>query len=258
MKLFILKTYKCTCFLFNNHIHKRNIRIGYIAGKLLYLCMKIMNRKRKGAILFSVILFTACLLVGIVILACNIRIVNYAKGAVYDDTRLLPENKVGLLLGTSPMLENGRNNLYFDYRIEAAAELYKSGKIKYILVSGDNRRLDYNEPEEMRKSLLMLQIPDSVIVLDYAGLRTLDSVVRAKKIFGQDRFTVISQHFHNERALFIAGKHGIKAVGFNAHDVNSYAGVKTRIRELLARVKVFIDLAIEKQPRHLGPPVSIP
>ena len=110
----------------------------------------------------------------------------------------------------------------------------------------------------MKKALLMYHIPDSVIVLDYAGLRTLDSVVRAREIFGQDRFTVISQRFHNERALFLAGKHGIQAVGFNARDVDTYAGFKTRIRELLARVKVFIDLATRKQPRHLGEPIPIP
>lgn len=215
--------------------------------------------KRKEVVgVLAGVLFTACLLVGIVILSCHVRIRNYAKELVYDDTEQIPENKVGLLLGTTPMLKNGRSNLYFDYRIEAAAELYKSGKIKYILISGDNRRRNYNEPEEMKKALLMYHIPDSIIVLDYAGLRTLDSVLRAREIFGQDRFTVISQRFHNERALFLAGKYGILAVGFNARDVDTYAGFKTRIRELLARVKVFIDLATRKQPRHLGEPVPIP
>lgn len=208
--------------------------------------------------LLTVIPITAYFLIGFLILFCNIRIKNYAKPLVYNDTRKIPENKVGLLLGTAPILKSGRNNLYFDYRIEAAAELYKSGKIKYILISGDNRRLDYNEPLEMRKSLIKLKVPKSAIIHDYAGLRTLDSVVRAKRIFGLNRFTVISQRFHNERALYIAGRHGIEAVGYNARDVKARSGLKTRIRELLARVKVFIDLAIEKQPRHLGEPIPIP
>lgn len=213
---------------------------------------------KKVGILLTVIPITAYFLIGFLILFCNIRIKNYAKPLVYNDTRKIPENKVGLLLGTAPILKSGRNNLYFDYRIEAAAELYKSGKIKYILISGDNRRLDYNEPLEMRKSLIKLKVPKSAIIHDYAGLRTLDSVVRAKRIFGLNRFTVISQRFHNERALYIAGRHGIEAVGYNARDVKARSGLKTRIRELLARVKVFIDLAIEKQPRHLGESIPIP
>lgn len=213
---------------------------------------------KKVATLITVISLVAYFSIGFLVLFCNIRINNYAKPLVYDDTKLIPENKVGLLLGTAPVLKSGRNNSYFDYRIEAAVELYKSGKIKYILISGDNRRLDYNEPLEMRKSLLKHNIPKSAIIHDYAGLRTLDSVVRAKRIFGLNRFTVISQRFHNERALYIAGRHGIEAVGYNARDVNASAGLKTRIRELLARVKVFVDLAIEKQPRHLGEPIPIP
>lgn len=213
---------------------------------------------KKVATLITMVSLVAYFSIGFLVLFCNIRINNYAKPLVYDNAKLIPENKVGLLLGTAPVLKSGRNNSYFDYRIEAAAELYKAGKIKYILISGDNRRLDYNEPLEMRKALMKLKVPKSAIIHDYAGLRTLDSVVRAKRIFGLNRFTVISQRFHNERALYIAGRHGIEAVGYNARDVKARAGMKTRIRELLARVKVFVDLAIEKQPRHLGEPIPIP
>lgn len=216
--------------------------------------MKNKNRNKKIVLLLLAIPVAACC----VILFCHIRIGNYAKAYVYDDTELIPKNEVGLLLGTSPVLKSRRANLYFDYRIDAATQLYRAGKIKYILISGDNRRNNYNEPEEMKKALLGQHVPDSVIFMDYAGLRTLDSVVRARKIFGQKRFTVISQRFHNERAVFLAAKHGIQAVGFNARDVDAYSGLKTRIRELLARVKVFIDLAMQKQPRHLGDPVHIP
>ena len=109
----------------------------------------------------------------------------------------------------------------------------------------------------MRKALLAKGVPDSVIVMDFAGIRTLDSVVRAKKVFGQDRFTIISQRFHNERALYIAKYNGIEAVGFNATDVDAYSGLKTNMRELLARVKVFVDLLFGKGPRHLGEPITI-
>lgn len=192
------------------------------------------------------------------ILVCNFRIRSEAKPYLYNNTKLIPENNVGLLLGTSPKLSNGSRNLYFDYRITAASALFKAGKINYILISGDNRRRDYNEPEEMKKALLKLGVPDSAIYLDYAGLRTLDSVVRAKEIFGQDSLTIISQRFHNERAIFLANQYGIRTVGFNAKDVNAAAGFKTRVRELLARVKVFVDITTGKQPQHLGDKISIP
>ena len=116
------------------------------------------------------------------------------------------------MLGTSPKLRNGEDNLYFLYRIQATADLYKAGKISYILISGDNSRSNYNEPESMKQALIRLGIPSKVIYLDYAGLRTLDSVVRAKKIFGQNSITIISQKFHNERAIFIAQAYGIDAL----------------------------------------------
>lgn len=192
-----------------------------------------------------------------VILMCNRIIINTVADQVYSDLEMVPENRVGLLLGTSPKLRGGKANLYFDYRIDAAVELYRSGKISRILVSGDNRRRNYNEPIEMRKALLAQGVPDSVIVLDYAGIRTLDSVVRAKKVFGQDSLTIISQRFHNERALYIAGRNGMVAVGFNARDVDAYSGFKTNMRELLARVKVFVDIFTGKGPRYLGDPVLI-
>lgn len=161
-------------------------------------------------------------------------------------------------MGTSPKLKNGKNNLYFDYRIKAATELYNAGKIKYILVSGDNRRNDYNEPEEMKQALIATGIPEQQIILDYAGLRTLDSVIRAHLIFGLERFTLISQEFHNERAIFLAQQNYLQVIGYNAQDVSAYAGFKTNLRELLARVKVFMDIITDKAPKHLGEKVEIP
>lgn len=193
-----------------------------------------------------------------VIVLCNFYIKNGSKPYLYDNVKLIPKNKVGLLLGTAPRLSNGNRNLYFDYRIAAASTLFNTQKINYILISGDNRQQNYNEPEEMKKALLHLGVPDSAIYLDYAGLRTLDSVVRAKEVFGQDSMTIISQRFHNERAIFLANQYSIRAIGFNAKDVNTAAGFKTRIRELFARIKVFVDLTTGKEPRHLGDKISIP
>lgn len=191
------------------------------------------------------------------LIVCNQTIKKHTDAQIYNEVITIPQNKVGLLLGTSPKLKNGNNNLYFDYRILAAVELYKAGKIKYILISGDNRREEYNEPEEMKKALMQKGVPEKFIYLDYAGFRTLDSVVRAKEVFGQNQLTIISQRFHNERAIYLAEKNGINAIGYNAKDVNAYAGLKTNIRELLARVKMFIDLAIDKQPHFLGEKIII-
>lgn len=193
------------------------------------------------------------------ILLCNRIIIHSTESCLYDQVETIPENRVGVLLGTSPKLRGGRPNLYFNYRITAAVELFQAGKISRILVSGDNRRMNYNEPVEMRKALIAHGIPDSVIVMDFAGIRTLDSVIRAKKVFGQDRFTIISQRFITRGApVYCPGRNGIEAVGFNAKDVDVYSGVKTRVRELLARVKVFIDIVVHKGPRHLGKREIIP
>lgn len=189
--------------------------------------------------------------------ACNYIINKHTTLFLYGNITEIPENTVGLLLGTSPKLKNGKNNLYFDHRISAAIALYKAGKIKYILISGDNRQRNYNEPEYMKRALLQGGIPEDAIYLDYAGFRTLDSVVRAQKVFGQNRLTVISQKFHNARAIYIARKNGIEAIGFNAEDVDTYSGLKIQIRERLARVKVFLDLLIQKQPRFLGEKIII-
>jgi len=189
------------------------------------------------------------LLIGVVVLVCNLIVNRSVAGHTFEDIAAIPENKVGLVLGTSPTLSNGKSNYYFTYRMDAAAELYKAGKILYVLVSGDNHRASYNEPEEMKKALMERGVPEGAIYLDYAGFRTLDSVIRAKKIFGQDRITIISQKFHNERAIYLASWYHIEAVGYNAKDVRIKAGLKTKVREWFARVKVFMDLLFHKQPR---------
>ncbi len=185
----------------------------------------------------------------LIITACNVQVTIETKKLLYSDITAVPTHKVGLLLGTNPYLKNGSPNKYFTYRIEAAVALYEAGKIQYILVSGDNHKLGYNEPEEMKQALISKGVPEDRIVLDYAGFRTLDSVVRAKEVFGNEQFIIISQQFHNERALFLALHNDIKAVGFNAQDVTAYYGFKTRLREYLARTKLFLDLQWGVKPK---------
>jgi SanA protein len=149
-------------------------------------------------------------------------------------------------------------NQYFYNRIKAAVELYESGKIDRIIISGDNSTKYYNEPQDMKEALMEHGIPENRIYQDYAGFRTLDSVIRCKEIFGQNQITIISQKFHNARAVFIARHHQIEAIGYNAKDVNKAAGFKTNVREILARVKLFIDLyVLDQQPKFLGEKIEI-
>lgn len=194
----------------------------------------------------------------LIIFYCNERISYTYEDQITSNSSTLPNEKVGLVLGTSKTLADGRKNLYFYYRIDAAEQLFKAGKVKYLIVSGDNSQKNYNEPEDMQQELIKRGIPENKIFLDYAGLRTLDSVIRARDIFGQHSFIIISQQFHNERAVYIAEKYGISAYGFNAKDVAKNAGIKTKIREYFARVKVFIDFIFGVQPKFGGEKVVIP
>lgn len=193
----------------------------------------------------------------IIILISNIIIEQSTQGKTYATTANIPKNKVGLVLGTAKFLNNGTINLYFKYRIAATVKLYKSGKIEYVLISGDNSRKEYDEPTDFKNELIANGIPEDKIYLDYAGFRTLDSVVRAKKVFGQNKLTVISQEFHNERAIYLAKKNNIEAVGFNAQDVSNRYGFKVKIREYLARTKVFVDILFGVQPKYLGEKIKV-
>lgn len=207
-------------------------------------------------ILAKCVLILGLVLAGFV-LFCNLRIDSYAKSRLYDSAEDIPHYHTAVVLGTSPNGRSGGPNRFFYARINACAELYEAGKIDRIIVSGDNRHVSYNEPEAMKRALVDKGVPASVIFLDYAGFRTLDSVVRAKEVFGQQSFVVISQQFHNERAVFIAGKKGIDALGFNAEDVGFHYGLVTYIREWFARCKVYLDLLFGKQPHFLGEPIDI-
>ncbi len=193
----------------------------------------------------------------IIVFASNYLIEKSAENKTYSNSNIISKNKVGLVLGTSKILKNGRVNLYFKYRIDATIELYKKGKIDFVLVSGDNGNENYDEPTDFKNELIKRGIPEDKIFLDYAGFRTLDSVIRAKEIFGQKSITIISQKFHNERAIYLAENNGINAIGFNAKDLTGRYGIKTKIREYFARTKAFLDIVFGVQPKFLGKKIEI-
>lgn len=180
-------------------------------------------------------------------LICNQMVVNNAEGKVFSDIDSIKFNKVGLLLGTTPQARIDRiTNYFFIYRIDAAEQLYKAGKIEKILISGDENSLDgVNETECMRDSLVARGVPESAIILDGKGYRTICSVVNANKVFGLKSFTVISQKFHNERAIYQAEHLGLDVENiqaYNAQDPQSKRAYLILIREYFARVKMFLDL----------------
>lgn len=176
----------------------------------------------------------------------------------YTELSDLPSAKVGLVLGTSKYVKKGSINLYYTYRLNAAKELYDAGKIEFILISGDNSTTAYDEPNTFKNDLIQMGIPAEKIILDYAGFRTLDSIVRAKAVFKEDNFIIISQPFHNERALFIAQSKHINAKAYNAKDVGERYGLKTKVREKFARVKTLIDLyLLNTQPKFFGDEIII-
>ena len=193
-------------------------------------------------------------LAGIVALACLVImlvsdqiVVNNAKGKAFSDIDSIKYNNVGLLLGTTPQARLTRiTNYFFIYRIDAAEQLYKVGKIEKILISGDENSLDgVNEPECMRDSLVARGVPESAIILDGKGYRTINSIVNANKVFGLKSFTIISQKFHNERAIYQAEHLGLDVENiqaYNAEMPKARRAFITSIREYFARVKMFLDI----------------
>jgi SanA protein len=187
-----------------------------------------------------------------IIAGCNLWVVFSTKDQLYDNASLIPFRKVGIVLGTNKLWKK-EENPYFKFRIEATVALFKAGKIKHIIVSGDNHISYYDEPQDMKKELVKAGVPDTCISLDYAGFRTFDSVIRCKEIFGQDSITIISQEFHNERALFIANYYKMSAIAFNAQDVSQAFSIETNVREYFAKCKAVLDLYIfHTTPHFLG------
>jgi SanA protein len=198
------------------------------------------------------IFWTFLILVVLTLVFSNIWVIKSTENNVYTDLNKLPDHRVALVLGTSHRLVGGKPNPYFQNRIATAASLYKLGKIDHFILSGDNRTMYYNEPIEMKKALIRAGVPESAITLDYAGLRTLDSVVRSKKVFGQDKITIITQPFHSYRALFISDYYNIDAVAMVTEEQEDES-IKVIVRECFARTKAILDLYVFKtSPRFLG------
>lgn len=200
------------------------------------------------------------LIAGVLVLgmAANIWVWSHTRSLVFDDLTYLPVHDVGVVLGTSPFTHTGRQNILFTHRIKAAAQLYHAGKIHHVLVSGANPSVAYNEPRKMYQALRREGVPDKAITLDFAGFRTLDSIVRARRIFGLRSFVIISQRYHDYRALFIAQHEGIQAVGYVWPGEDRRQALRTELREYLARIKAVLDIyVLRTAPRVMGPSVPI-
>jgi SanA protein len=178
-----------------------------------------------------------------VILVCNIWIITTTKSQVYYNIASMPVNRDGLVLATGRLMENGRINRHFVRRVEAAAALYHAGKVQRLILSGDKA---HDEPMELKRALLARGVPESAMILDNYGLRTLDSVVRARDVFHCDKLTIISERFHDFRALFLSRFYGINAVAYAPPNLPLRWMIRSTIREALARVKAVLDLYVLK------------
>jgi len=206
-----------------------------------------------------ILLGLMCLSAAVVVFAiwADGHVAARAAGRVYDSIDDVPHRDVALVLGTSKYA-NGRLNSFYTARIRAAAELYNAGKVDGILVSGDNGSDDYNEPAQMKEDLVALGVPADYITADYAGFRTLDSIYRAEEVFGLQTYTVVSQPFHLERALYLAGQRGQDVIGYAANGPAGYWGRRVRAREVLARTLAVLDVEVlGREPRFLGEPVYV-
>lgn len=202
-------------------------------------------------------IFALILLMGLIIFGLDRFISFRTSPFIYEKLTDLPSRQVGVILGTSKYYRNGGINQYYQNRIRGAINAYNSGKIRYLLVSGDNARHSYNEPRTMRKDLIAAGIDPADIVLDYAGFHTLDSIVRTRKVFDTDNFIIISQRFHCERALFIAFSQGISAKCYAVASPKDMFSI--RLREFAARMAALANIYIlNKQPHFLGPTITIP
>lgn len=219
-----------------------------------------MNKKKLLKYLFIVFAST------VVLFAAGCGFIYYCNHVIagcgnrcYNDLKKIPARDIGLLLGVAKVAPSGSPNAYFRGRVEAAAELYHAGKIRHIIISGDNSRKDYNEPRDMKEALLEKNVPADAMTLDYAGFRTLDSVVRAKQIFDCSRITVISQRYHAERAVYIAARNDIDAIAFAAADPPwKWLQKRNLRREKYARVAAWLDVNIlHRNPRFGGDKIKL-
>ena len=189
--------------------------------------------------------------------AADRYVASVAQAHVYQSVEEVPARRVALVLGTAKYAPSGNVNRFYARRLQAAVELYRTGVVTRILVSGDNSRPGYDEPTFMMEDLVALGIPEEHIARDFAGFRTLDSVIRAHEVFGLEGFIAVSQEFHCLRAVYLARAIGLDAVGYCAEDVGGATGLKVRPREGAARSMAVLDRALGTQPKFLGDPIEI-
>ncbi len=210
--------------------------------------VKRISKRITGAFLFLCVAAIAW---------ANITINRYEQ-YTFDHLEQIPPAYCAIVLGTTKFLKNGRENHYYTNRITAAVRLYRAGKCQKIIVSGDNRTHAYNEARDMKNDIVKQGVNERDIVCDFAGLRTLDSIVRFKEVFNQQKGIVVSQKFHNSRAIYIGRSWGIELYGYNADDVDRHAGIKTRIREVFSKVICVLDIELFKtRPKHLGDRIPV-
>lgn len=212
--------------------------------------VKKLRFKRKPRRVYTVA--GLLLLAAALMLWADVYVASFSRGRLYDSAVDIPHRRAAVLLGCSKYA-HGRTNLFYTHRISAAVALWQAGKVDAILISGDNSRKDYDEPATMKADLVARGVPAEFITLDYAGFSTLDSVIRAKEIFGLEDYIVVSQRFHCQRAAYLAEKTGQSVLGFCAANPAGPHSAKVRLREVLARMKAVLDIVVSRRPRFLGP-----
>ncbi len=223
-----------------------------MVSKLIFSVKHLICSRKCRKIFLSGLIFVLFLM--IVLVFVDFYVASAATDKLYTDIEKVPHKKAALVLGTAKFIET-RDNWYYNFRIDAAAQLWKAGKIDAILVSGDNSRSDYDEPTTMKEDLVAKGIPAEFITVDYAGFRTLDSIVRAEKVFGLQDYIIVSQPFHCVRAVYLAQRNGQNVIAWAASDIRG--DFKMRLREVLARNKAVFDILTQKTPKFLGPKENV-
>ena len=176
-----------------------------------------------------------------VVAFCELAVYSASKGRVYSDVEAIPHREVGLLLGTNPKGRRGGINMFYNHRIDAAVALYEAGKVDRFIISGAKKGPEYDEPQAMREALVAKGVPDSILVLDGEGFHTIESIVRAKEVFGVDSLTIVSQEFHNRRSLYMAQRNGLDAIAYNAANTTILRWrIIMFLRERASRVKAVL------------------